>query len=301
MSSVRFTTLQGIEPDKWATIWLIKRTLVPDAYFILVPPDSDLPTDAYPFGIKRADLKRAKQKSMYRRLLQAAKLSTPELSYLDQIIHDIEVNIWDEATHPHSQWFETMFRKLQSRYRKDLVPVDCYLAFFDQVHELSTLPRITAQDYSDRLELAELCPGVHDGDDAFIEQLTHRQVLRQISLGKTVAFVDTRENDEYEDEHIPGAQLLRLRDVDKNSIKRFSHADLVVAYCVKDFRGFEVAKFMKRLGLNQVATLSPNGLKGWITSGLPITSRNGLSDEESTEHLMQCSMEPDTCLLTNGQ
>ena len=64
----RFTTWQGIEPDKWATIWLIKRYVAPDAYFLLVPPNSTLPDNAYAFGVPESPLRRANRQSMFRRL-----------------------------------------------------------------------------------------------------------------------------------------------------------------------------------------------------------------------------------------
>lgn len=295
-SSIRFTTWQGIEPDKWATIWLIKRYLSPNAYFIFLPPNTDLPADAYAFDVPGALLKRANRESMFRRLKKSMDQDTQTLEYLDAIIHDIEVNIWDANAHPHATWFETMFRQLQARYDRDKVPVDCYLAFFDGVARLSAQPDIQADDYSKQLSLASRCPGVRKNKDAYIEQFSHEDILREISLGKKVVFVDTREDEEYDEVHLPGAQILRLRDVSEESVKTYMDADLVVPYCVKDFRGFEVAKSMKRLGVNRVATLSPNGLKGWLQASLPVAHGVAASDQEAVDALMRCSMEPSTCL-----
>ncbi len=295
-SSARFTTWQGIEPDKWATIWLIKRYLSPNAYFIFVPPNTELPANAYAFDVPGASLKRANRASMFHRLKESMDLDIEQLAYLDAIIHDIEVNIWDANAHPHATWFETMYRQLQARYERDKVPVDCYLAFFDGVARLSTLPDIEAHDYSKQLSLTSQCPGLRKDSDAYVEQFSHEEILREISLGKKVVFIDTREDEEYDEVHLPGAQILRLRDVSVDSVKPYVDADLVVPYCVKDFRGFEVAKSMKHLGVNRVATLSPNGLKGWLQASLPVARGGAASDQEAMDALMRCSMEPSSCL-----
>lgn len=291
----RFSTWQGIEPDKWATAWLIKRHIVPEAYFLLVPPNHDLPKNAMAFGVPDVPIRRANRESMFRRLKSAMQFDGSEIEYLDKIIHDIEVNIWDEPEHPHSTWFETMYLTLQARYQRDQVPVDCYLAFFDGVARIAKQEHISAADYKDQLNFSSLCPGLLDQKERMVEALDHIDVLREVSLGKHVIFLDTRENEEFAEVHLPGAKLLRLRDVNKKNVKDLLDADLVVPYCVKDFRGFEVAKSLKQYGVKRVATLSPNGLKGWLSTDLPVSGKEKLSEEEAIDKLMQCAMEPAQC------
>ncbi len=300
-SSLRFTTWQGIEPDKWATLWLIKRYLSTDAYFLLTSPGATLPDDALAFGVPGASLRRANRESMFRRLKQAMNLDSLVLNGLDQIIHDVEVNIWDAPTHPRSSWLESMYRQLQARYARDQVPVDCYLSFFDAAIRLLAQAETQPSDYAQRLSLKSECPGLQVPRQGYVPQLGHLQILREISLGKHVVFVDTREDQEFNEVHLPGAQILRLRDVNAESIKRFLDADLVIPYCIKDFRGFEVAKSMKQLGVKQVATLSPNGLKGWMQAQLPVVSAERSTEQQAVQALMQCAMEPSLCLKENNQ
>jgi len=291
----RFTTWQGIEPDKWATLWLIKRHIVPNAYFLLVPPNTHLPDNALPFGVPDVAIRRANRESMFRRLKQSMQLNTPEIHYLDKIIHDVEVNIWDVPEHAHSPWFETLYRTLQARYQRDQVPVDCYLAFFDGVARIAMQKNITADDYRDQLNLNALCPGISKEKNMLVESLGHTEVLREVSLGKRVIFLDTRENEEFDEVHLPGAKLLRLRDVNKKNVKELLGADLIVPYCVKDFRGFEVAKALKQYGVGRVATLSPNGLKGWLNANFPVAGKGKMDEVKAIEKLMQCAMEPQHC------
>lgn len=297
-STLRFSTWQGIEPDKWATLWLIKRHLSTNAYFLLAAPGTTLSQDALAFGVPGASLRRANHESMFRRLKQALKLDSQALNALDQIIHDVEVNIWDEPVHPHSTWFESMYRQLQERYERDKVPVDCYLGFFDAAVRLLSLSEVQPTDYAQQLSLKNECPGIREQQE-FVAQLGHVEILREISLGKKVVFIDTREEEEFNEVHLPGAQILRLRDVNAESVKRFLDADLLVPYCVKDFRGFEVAKSMKQLGARHVATLSPNGLKGWLKAELPVVRAGISTEKQATQALMQCAMEPSTCLKEN--
>ncbi len=298
-STLRFATWQGIEPDKWATLWLIKRHLSTDAYFLLTPPGVALPQDAVAFGVSGASLRRANHESMFRRLKQAMHIESKALDGLDQIIHDVEVNIWDAPAHPHSSWFESMYRQLQARYQRDQVPVDCYLAFFDRAALLASKTDATPADYSTQLSLKTECPGLQKHQPDFVAQLDHLEILREISLGKKVVFVDTREDEEFNEVHLPGAQILRLRDVNAETVKRFLDADMVVPYCVKDFRGFEVAKSIRQLGIKHVATLSPYGLKGWLKADLPVVRAGATTEQQAAQALMQCAMEPSVCLKEN--
>jgi len=292
----RFTTWQGIEPDKWATLWLIKRYIASDSYFLLVPPNAKLPENALSFGVPDTPVRRANKTSMFRRLQLALANKAQEIKYIDQIIDDIEVNIWDKPSHPHSLWFEGMYRQLLDRYNRDKVPIDCYLMFFDRVAQLANQANISAKDYSIKLSLRKECPGLTDHSDQLVEQIDHLNVLREISLGKKIVFIDTREEQEFTENHLPGSKLLLLRDVNEESVKEFANADLVVPYCVKDFRGFEVAKAMKLLGIKRVATLSPNGLKGWVQAQLPLVKKGLTSDQQAEEQLLQCATEPMSCL-----
>jgi len=295
-STKRFTTWQGIEPDKWATLWLIKRYIAPDSYFLLVPPNTELPINAVSFGVPDTSVRRANKTSMFRRLQQAMDNNSQEIQYIDQIIDDIEVNIWDKPSHPHSLWFEGMYRQLLDRYNRDQVPIDCYLMFFDKVAQLAMQANISVKDYSNKLSLLKECPGLTDHSDQLVETIDHLNVLREVSLGKKVVFIDTREQGEYNENHLPGSKLLMLRDVNKETVKEYADADLVVPYCVKDFRGFEVAKAMKLLGIKRVATLSPNGLKGWIQAQLPLVKKGLVSHQQAEEKLFQCATEPMSCL-----
>lgn len=299
-TQVHYATWQGIEPDKWATIWLIKRYIQPDAWFDRRAPNTPLPDSAIPFGVPNADIRRASRESMFRRLKRSVESTDPVLDYMDAVIHDLEVNVWEASSHPHTQWVESMYRQLQARYQRDQVPTDCYLAFFDGVARLSIQREVGAADFQAQLSLTEECPGVAAPTAQFVPAMGHTDILRQIGMGKQVVFIDTRETQEFDEAHLPGARLIRLRDVDTADLSDLQDADWVVPYCVKDFRGFEVAKALKERGITQVATLSPNGLRGWLQAGLPVTQVDLRSESQAQQALMRCAMEPSLCLAESG-
>ena len=299
-NSKQFTTWIGIEPDKWATVWLIKRYISRDAYFVLTPVNAKPDTDAIVFGTPQASIHRNNKQSMFHNLRVAMQLNQPELLQIDAIIKDIEVNIWEPPKHPYTQWVEILYRQLQARYNREQVPVDCYLSFFDNVSKLVTQTDLKADNFEQKLNLKQQCPGLNtenpSANQPYIPQIDHLALLREFSLGKNIVFIDTREDEEYTEVHLPDAKLLRLREVNANTVKPFQNADLVVPYCVKDFRGFEVGRAMKEHGIQNVATLSPNGLKGWLKTGLPVTQNGQTNEQPAIEQLMRCAMEPSSCL-----
>lgn len=83
--------------------------------------------------------------------------------------------------------------------------------------------------------------------------------------GKNIIFLDAREPEEFAEFHLPNAINVPLRNVNQAIIKHLQNADYVIPYCRKDFRGFEVAKTLKQLGLDNVALLYPSGLNGWLS------------------------------------
>jgi len=87
-----------------------------------------------------------------------------------------------------------------------------------------------------------------------------------------------------------------LRDVGPHLAERFKGADYVVSYCVKDFRGFEMAKALAEAGVEHSVIMRPYGIKGWAALGLPITGQRGMSEQTAREDLEQCLAARGECL-----
>ena len=115
------------------------------------------------------------------------------------------------------------------------------------------------------------------------------EVLDLIKQGKHVVFVDAREDQEWQEEHIPGAINIPLRDVGKLDPKTLGNPDVVIAYCLKDFRGFEVAKALRNAGVKQASNLTEMGINGWKKTGLPTVVQNKRSEAQAGVQLIACA------------
>jgi rhodanese-related sulfurtransferase len=103
-----------------------------------------------------------------------------------------------------------------------------------------------------------------------VPKISHDQVLQTVASGRDLVFIDAREAAEHEEERLPGALQLPLRDVSSaQRLKSVPTDALLIAYCIKDFRGFEVARALQRLGYSNVRVLNDPGLQGWKRAKLP--------------------------------
>lgn len=89
-----FSTWEGFEVDKCASIWLIKRFIDEDAIIKFFSKDEVL-GEGIPFDTPDAKLRRYHNMSTFESILKQYRLEDPKLVYIGRIIHDIEVNIWE--------------------------------------------------------------------------------------------------------------------------------------------------------------------------------------------------------------
>jgi rhodanese-related sulfurtransferase len=110
------------------------------------------------------------------------------------------------------------------------------------------------------------------------------QAAAQAVQTGSVVFIDVREPQEFDEFHIPGAvsiPLYRLHDADLEFVRG---ADVVVAYCLKDFRGWEGARILLDRGVPNVRVLQGFGTGAWKKDDLPLAGRmTGLSDQQALE------------------
>jgi len=89
-----YSTWDVFEPDKCASIWLIKRHVDPGSVFRFYPRDAAI-EEGIAFDTPDAELRRYHDRSTFETLLAHYKLEDPTLLYLGRLIHDMEVNIWE--------------------------------------------------------------------------------------------------------------------------------------------------------------------------------------------------------------
>lgn len=89
-----FTTWDSLEPDKWSSIWLIKRHIAPNAV-IEVRPTGDPLIESVTFGVPQAQYKRSSNQSTFESLLAGFDQQDRTLKRLGKIITAIETTAWN--------------------------------------------------------------------------------------------------------------------------------------------------------------------------------------------------------------
>jgi rhodanese-related sulfurtransferase len=230
------------------------------------------------------------------------KITDPDLVRMAQIVRDIEVNYWGDPDAAESPAVESAFRELQQRHGRYAVAPECYLAFFDQVFTAVRAQRtggeaIAPEDL--RVDCHALASKQAQG--ALVPELPIETLLTEMKSGKSVVFVDVREPDEFVEAHIPNALNIQLRELDADDIAAVKDADYVVAYCIKDFRGFEMARSLRDAGVGNAVILNPYGIKGWIADGLPTVGAQAMTDVAAKKRLAECVASPQACKDTAEQ
>jgi len=295
-----FVTWDSLEPDKWSSIWLIKHHIDPNAV-VEVHPTGDPLGEGIAFGVPQADYKRSGNRSAFESLLIAFNQKDPILQQLGGIITAIETTSWNSPNDPLVHTVEQNFRRLQDRYGRANVPISCYAHFFDVLYTqladasgLGVLNQSLIQAVNN--QSCEQAQSMVERKRANrVKEVAIGQLLSEIALNKTVVFVDTREPAEFLKSHIPGAINIPMRDLNQNIYEQLRQADRVISYCVKDFRGYEVARQMLDNGVNKVVVMKPHGLSGWQSMGLPMTS-DSLPEKVAKEQLIQCARDQQLCL-----
>jgi len=308
-----FVTEYGTGPDKWATAWFLTRYQFPGAELRILDGDRQ-PSPGIEFDTARSQIRRSANRSSFEVALYAHAESDPVLQRLASAIHDIEVNYWAAPTSADATIIDQAYRTVHRRLAD--LPVDrpgnrptgppsdskCYLAFFDAVFQALQ----KSEQLGHPLTLDDISPDCVPKAPAkpqsrrLVEEIPIDRILGAIAANKRVTFIDVRESSEYHEAHIPGAINLKLRDVTEASIQPFRHDDYVVAYCVKDFRGFEMAKLLKLSGVENAVILNPFGIQGWIAEGLPVAGENGLRPEQAVSWLEQCRSGRSGCSETEA-
>ena len=296
-----FVTRRGMGIDKWASIWLIKRHIAPNAEIVWLEEGEESSDAGVFFDTENAFYKRTRQASTFSALIEGFNVEMNFLPSFVQMVHDVEINYWGPSELPYSDPVENQFRRLQAKFGQEKTPLDCYLAFFDKLE--AAMPALQTLNVLEHQSLDELMPEASCAGKANIKNTSRTRlvaewpietVLKALQLGKRVIFVDVRETEEFEESHIPGAINLKIREMPDFDPGQLADADLVVPYCVKDFRGFEMARLLKQKGISQVVMMRPYGFKGWISLALPIAGHS-ITEDQGLKKLAACASHLETC------
>lgn len=295
------STDYGLGPDKWASAWLMSRHAVPGAELVVVPQGTPVGA-GIAFDVPTSPLRRERDHAAFQTVVDRYKLRDPDLARMAQIVRDIEVNYWGDPDAAESPAVEYAFRELQQRHGRYAVAPECYLAFFDRVFEAVRAQRINGKAIAQeglRVDCHALAS--QEAQGALVPEMPIETLLTEMKTGKSVVFVDVREPDEFAEAHIPDALNIQLRELDADDIAAVKGADYVVAYCIKDFRGFEMARSLRDAGVGNAVILNPYGIKGWISDGLPTVGAQAMTEVDAKKRLAECVASSQACKDTAGQ
>lgn len=93
-SCATYVTTEGLEPDKVASIWLIKRFIDKEAHFKFIGKNESVDSVDIPFDMPDAELRRFHTRSTFETILSHYKINDRKLIAIGRLIHDIEINTW---------------------------------------------------------------------------------------------------------------------------------------------------------------------------------------------------------------
>ena len=132
-----FSTWEGFEVDKCASIWLIKRFIDKNAVIEFFPKGEPI-KQGIPFDTPDAKFRRYHNMSTFESLLNHYELKDATLMYIGKIVHDIEVNIWEKKVFDETPLVQDAINKIiwNSRNSDEVIEKSC--KYFDWLYEKSS-------------------------------------------------------------------------------------------------------------------------------------------------------------------
>ncbi len=103
-----------------------------------------------------------------------------------------------------------------------------------------------------------------------VKEVDYREIKKRIDSGEKLILVDTREDLEWANGHIPGAIHLGKGVIERDIEKAVPDRNApVVLYCGGGFRSALAADNLQKMGYTNVISMD-GGWRGWTESGYPI-------------------------------
>ena len=91
------------------------------------------------------------------------------------------------------------------------------------------------------------------GEKAMYEQITPEEAKKIMDLGEDYIILDTREQDEFDEGHIPNAILIPYTEIENKAIELIPDKDkLILVYCRSGRRSKIAAEALSKLGYTNV-------------------------------------------------
>jgi hypothetical protein len=128
-----FSTWEGFELDKCASIWLIKRFVDRDAVFKFYPKGEAVETGT-PFDTPDAQLRRYHNRSTFEFIVAHYHITDERVHYIGKILHDSEINIWGRKVMPETTLVEQSVNSLIKNAKNKQEVIMRSMEFFDALY-----------------------------------------------------------------------------------------------------------------------------------------------------------------------
>jgi len=106
---------------------------------------------------------------------------------------------------------------------------------------------------------------------ARVKEVDYREIKKRLDAGEKFILVDTREDLEWANGHVPGAIHLGKGVIERDIEKTVpDHNAPLVLYCGGGFRSALAADNLQKMGYANVISMD-GGWRGWTESGFPVT------------------------------
>ena len=129
-----YVTWQGLEPDKCAAAWLIKRFVDKDARFVLLPPGTT-PANGVAFDIPSAKFRSTHRSTTFDTIYEAwVEKKDGRLEQIRRIIKDLEFNKWEPPVTPESRGLQIILEGIRRDKGENEQALESALLVFDWLY-----------------------------------------------------------------------------------------------------------------------------------------------------------------------
>jgi len=129
-----FSTWEGFEVDKCASIWLLKNFIDSNVEIKFFPKGTII-KEGIAFDTPGAKLRRYHNMSTFEAILKEYQLKDPKLDYIARIIHDIEINIWDRKIMAETQDVKYTITSIIMESKDNNCIINKSLTYFDLLYK----------------------------------------------------------------------------------------------------------------------------------------------------------------------
>jgi rhodanese-related sulfurtransferase len=102
-----------------------------------------------------------------------------------------------------------------------------------------------------------------------VKETNVADVKRRMDAGEKFLLVDTREDNEWANGHVPGALHMSKGIIERDIVQRVPDPGAkVILYCGGGFRSVLAGDNLQKMGYSNVESMD-GGWKGWVDAGLP--------------------------------